>query len=169
MDTIRFEERQHFHWFAYAAVVLVLIGALAAAAVAFMQAGETQKLADAWWIPLLIVLGVVPALNVCQMRTTITDTQLVVQFGYLFPMYRKRIPLVAINSSRMVEYRPFRDAGGWGIRFGRFEKQSCRFLNSHGNRGVLAEADDRRHIIGSQHPERPQMAIEAAGNATRVS
>jgi hypothetical protein len=169
MDTIRFEERQHFHWFAYATVILVLIGALVAAAVAFMQPGETQKLADAWWIPLLIVLGIAPALNVFQMRTTITDTQLVVQFGYLFPMYRKRIELDAINSSRMVEYRPIRDAGGWGIRFGRFEKQSCRFLNSRGNRGVLVETDDRRYIIGSQHPERLQRAIEAAANPAHVS
>ncbi|MFO7976966.1 MAG: hypothetical protein R6V12_20330 [Candidatus Hydrogenedentota bacterium] len=169
MDSVRFEEEQKFHWLAFAVVYVVLLCALVAAGIAFLQAGETEKLRDAWWIPLLIALGLVVCLNVFHMRTTVTEDQVIVQFGRFFPMYRKRIPLANINSSRAVEYRPIRDAGGWGIRFGRFENKSCRFLNSRGSRGVLVETADLRYIIGSQVPEQLQRAIETVGSSSDVS
>ena len=161
MTVSRFEEKQGFHWLAYAAVAAVLIGALAATIIAFMQPGESEKLSEAWWLPLLMALAFAVGLNVFQMRTTVTGEQLVVQFGYLFPMYRKRIPCNTIRETRVVEYRPLRDAGGWGIRFGRFEKEPCRFLNSRGNRGVLIETELKRYIIGSQKPEQLKGALDA--------
>jgi hypothetical protein len=164
MNHIRFEEKQSFHWLAYTAVIVALVVISVPAALAFMQPGETEKLGSAWWIPLIIALGLVAGLNVFQMCTTVTDTQLIVQFGYLFPMYRKRIKLDKIKSSRAVLYRPIRDAGGWGIRFGRFEGKACRFLNSRGDRGVLLETETHRYIIGSQDPEQLKIALEAAGD-----
>jgi hypothetical protein len=109
--------------------------------------------------------------NVLFMRTTIDRHELMVQFGYCFPMYRKRIPLETILRARVVEYRPVRNAGGWGIRFGHFEKERCRFLNCRGNRGVLLETPRLRWIIGSQQPERLLSALkpEAGSASERVS
>ncbi len=165
MASVCFEERQGFHWFAYLATMGILIAMTAASLTAFTVSVEPVKPGEAWWVPLVIALGFLVILNVFYMRTTLSDGQILVQFGYLFPMYRKRIALSRIHHSRVVQYRPIRDAGGWGIRFGRFEKKSCRFLNSRGNRGLLIEMEDFRYIIGSQEPERLQAAIEAAQRA----
>jgi hypothetical protein len=157
-----FEERQGFHWFAYAAVGAAIIGSLVASLIAFMTPGETEKLSEAWWLPLVIGLAFVAGINVFHMRTTVRSEQITVQFGYFFPMYRKRIPFDTVQKTRVVEYRPLRDAGGWGIRFGRFEKEPCRFLNCRGNRGVYVETEKRRYIIGSQKPEALRAALAKA-------
>jgi hypothetical protein len=55
-----------------------------------------------------------------------------------------------------------RDAGAWGVRFGRFEGASCRHYNARGNRGVFLETSKRRYIIGSQNPERLHDALVRA-------
>ena len=47
MNACRFQESQGFHWLAYTAVAVVLIGALVASAVAFIQTGESRKLGEA--------------------------------------------------------------------------------------------------------------------------
>jgi len=163
MDPSLFEERQGFHWFAYATVLIAIAGTLVAAFVAFMVLREESlSIVEACWIPLLVAAGALLVLNILSMRTTIARNRLSVQFGRFLPIYRKHIAVHEINHSRVVDYRPLRDAGGWGIRFGRFERQSCRFLNCRGNRGVLIETHDQRYIIGSQEPERLQAALDAA-------
>ena len=161
MDPSLFEERQGFHWFAYATVLIAIAGTLVAA-VALMVRGESLSIVEACWILLLVAAGALLVLNILSMRTTIAGNRLTVQFGRFFPIYRKHIAVHEINHSRVVDYRPLRDAGGWGIRFGRFERQSCRFLNCRGNRGVLIQTQDQRYIIGSQEPERLQAALDAA-------
>ncbi|HQM48769.1 MAG TPA: hypothetical protein PLJ71_08775 [Candidatus Hydrogenedentes bacterium] len=162
MDPSHFEEKQGFHWFAYAAVLIAIAGTIVAAVVAFTAWEEDLGIVEACWIPLLAAAGALLVLNILSMRTTIAGNRLTVQFGRFFPIYRKHIAVHEINHSRVVDYRPLRDAGGWGIRFGRFERQSCRFLNCRGNRGVLIETHDQRYIIGSQEPERLQAALDAA-------
>ena len=102
------------------------------------------------------------------MRTRVDGHELVVQFGYCFPIYRKRIPLQEIRRARVVEYRPIRD-GGWGIRFGRFEQERCRFLNCRGNRGVLLETARLRCIVGSQQPERLLAAVKPGAAPSGMS
>jgi hypothetical protein len=116
-----------------------------------------------------IVFPCLIAVNVLFMRTRVDGHELVVQFGYCFPIYRKRIPLQEIRRARVVEYRPIRDAGGWGIRFGRFEQERCRFLNCRGNRGVLLETARLRCIVGSQQPERLLAAVKPGAAPSGMS
>jgi hypothetical protein len=56
-------------------------------------------------------------------------------------------------------YRPIRDYGGWGIRYGRGGKA----YNVSGNRGVMLElSDGQKLLIGSQRPEELANAINLA-------
>jgi len=56
-------------------------------------------------------------------------------------------------------YRPIRDYGGWGIRYGRGSKA----YNVSGNRGVMLElSDGQKLLIGSQNPENLADAIDLA-------
>jgi len=97
--------------------------------------------------------GAVFGANVLGMTTEVARDALTVRFGVFFTYYRKRFPIEDIRAARCVEYRPLRNAGGWGIRFGRFEGKPCRFLNARGRRGVFLETVGKPYIIGSETPE----------------
>lgn len=98
------------------------------------------------------VCGGLLVLNVLYMSTEVTRTELVVTMGRYFPLYRRRVALADITEVRAVTYRPIRDAGGWGIRWGRFEGKRCAFLNARGDQGVLLELrNGKRLIVGSQN------------------
>lgn len=101
-------------------------------------------------------------LNILPMTTWVDRAEIRVQFGSLLPVYVKRIPIDRVGSARSVEYRPLRQAGGWGIRWGRFEDKPTRFLNARGSRGVLVEGETLRFIIGSKFPEKFAEAVGAA-------
>lgn len=138
----RFLETQAFSSLAYG--VMGLAGA--ATAVAVTAAGL------AWPI---LPLGL--ALNLLCQRTTVTESELSVSFGALFPLYRRRVPLDDIGSAEAVTYSPLAEYGGWGIRgWGRNVA-----LNARGRRGVrLALRGGRTLLVGSQRPE----ALAAALN-----
>jgi hypothetical protein len=56
-------------------------------------------------------------------------------------------------------YRPVRDYGGWGIRWGRKGKA----YNVSGNRGVQLEfSDGKQLLLGSQNPEELAGALDSA-------
>ena len=100
----------------------------------------------------LTICGGLLVLNVLYMSTEVTRTDIVVTMGWFFPVYRRRVALADITEVRAVTYRPIRDAGGWGIRWGRFEGSRCAFLNARGDRGVFLELrSGKRLIIGSQN------------------
>jgi len=78
-----------------------------------------------------------------------------------FPLHFsfRRIGLEDITSFEARRYRPIRDYGGWGIRYGRGGKA----YNVSGDRGVQLElARGGRILLGSQHPEEMAEAIRAA-------
>ena len=57
-----------------------------------------------------------------------------------------------------VTYRPIRDYGGWGIRYGR----KGRAYNTHGNRGVRLEFQDGKSLmVGSQKADSLASAINS--------
>ena len=60
-------------------------------------------------------------------------------------------------------YRPLREYGGWGIRFGK----SGKAYNMSGNKGVqLVLKNGKKLLIGSQRAEELACAIDAAANKT---
>lgn len=143
----RFTEEQLFPVWAY--VILAAVGVISAATVT----AATRRLA-----PGMIQIAVFAlATNLLYLRTQITQGEIVLTFGALFPLYRRRIALADIASAESVTYSPLAEYGGWGIRgWGRNVA-----LNAQGDRGVrLTLRDGRRILIGSQQPERLKTALE---------
>lgn len=91
-------------------------------------------------LPLVLVL--------LRLETRVTERELIVRW---WPVWGRRIPLDRIEGHRTVRYRPFRDYGGFGLRF------SPRFgwaWNASGDQGVrLTLADGRPVLVGSRRPD----------------
>jgi len=76
-----------------------------------------------------------------------------------FHLRFRKITAESLVSYEVRTYRPIRDYGGWGIRYGRDGKA----YNVSGNRGVMLElSDGQRLLIGSQKPEDLANAISLA-------
>tara|TARA_B100001750_G_scaffold203907_1_gene179983 strand:+ start:4611 stop:4832 length:222 start_codon:yes stop_codon:yes gene_type:complete len=66
------------------------------------------------------------------------------------------LPFETIKKAAPVTYRPIRDYGGWGIRYG----SKGKAYNVSGNQGVLLEFTKSKPIlIGSQKPQDLSTAI----------
>lgn len=69
------------------------------------------------------------------------------------------MPFDAIKAYESITYRPLREYGGWGIRYG----PGGKAYNVKGNRGVqLALQSGRKILLGSQNPEAFVYAIDQA-------
>lgn len=102
-------------------------------------------------------------LNLLCLRTEVQRERVYITLGLLFPMMWRRIPLDTIEAVQVVRYRPLRDAGGWGYRWGKYDGRWCWYYTMRGNRGVLVRTcDHRQHIIGSREPEVLARALQEA-------
>lgn len=153
------EERQSFSPWVYLIIVALLVGASVNLWFVMNASGNMWPLLYA----ALVAIAVIPVLvNLLQLVIQVYPDHVYARLGAIVPIFWARIPIADIQAVRIVQYRPLRDAGGWGLRFGRFEGKSCRFFNARGNRGVLIDTLYRRYIIGSQEPEQLAAALETA-------
>lgn len=137
-----FEEGQSFAPFVY---VLIVLGIAA------------MCLPPHHWPVMLLPIGAMfLALNLLYEWTEVSDEGVRVQFGYIVPLYVRRIRLEDIDNVSSTTYQPIPDYGGWGIRgFG-----SRVALNARGDRGVLLTLGSGATVlIGSQRPEELAAAI----------
>jgi hypothetical protein len=75
----------------------------------------------------------------------------------------RTMPFEAIQTYEVRTYRPLREYGGWGIRYGAGGKA----YNVSGNRGVqLVLLSGRKILLGSQKPEELVLAIDRAKKNT---
>lgn len=146
-----YEERQRFAMWVYVLVLVIMIAAAASLLVA-----ETSVTV------LIIVVMFIVILNWLYLITRVSDDKLYVRFGIILPIGWKRIPIDEMLEIRSVQYRPLRDAGGWGFKLGRFEGSWCFFYNTRGNRGVFIRTARRNYIVGSQFPEQLYNALMSA-------
>ncbi len=104
--------------------------------------------------------------NLLCLRTEVRQDVIYLRLGFLFPMMWRRIPLDTVVSVEAVRYRPVRDAGGWGYRYGRYDGRSCWYYTMRGNLGVrLVDDENRQYIVGSQTPEALARAVNEARRA----
>jgi hypothetical protein len=69
------------------------------------------------------------------------------------------IPLNDIKTYEVRTYKPIREFGGWGIRYG----WNGKAYNVSGNRGVqLVLTNEKKILIGSQKPEELAVALDSA-------
>src|SRR5690606_34904078 len=110
----------------------------------------------AWLLPLTLLLVLALARAVFVLRTEVLGDRLIVR---LWPLPRLELPLTRIHGFEVVDYRPLRDFGGWGLRFGR----KGTIYSTSGSRAVRIAAEGRRPLfIGSAQPEALAAALREA-------
>lgn len=106
---------------------------------------------------LVFGLGLPVAAFYTRLITEVRGDGLYIRFIPFHRSFRK-IPFADIQQAETRTYRPIREYGGWGIRFG----PHGRAYNVSGNRGVqLVLAGGKRLLIGSQQPDALLQAILA--------
>ena len=100
--------------------------------------------------------GVVWLMYAAHLITEVRSSGLYIKF---YPFHRsiQKIDLNNVIKMEVVTYRPLRDYGGYGIRYGIGGKA----YNVSGNRGVkLTYRGGKNLMIGSQRPEELAGALE---------
>lgn len=158
-----YEESQSFGWVGYGIVAVVVLATLVSGILP-----ETQDLYGRPYA-VFITFGIaLVLLNLLHFRTRVSAQAVHLEFGLLIPYFWKRFPLDSIQSSRVITFRPLRDSGGWGIRFGRIGSESGWFYTARGSRGVALETDKGLRVIGSQEPEKLERALTRALEKRRL-
>jgi uncharacterized protein with PQ loop repeat len=139
--------RQWWLWF------VILIGPITILAVFLPQmissyAKDGSANIDLGLTLIMFVSAIGPGLFIFYLRldTNVQQDGVYIKFK---PFHRKWVifPFEAIKQATPVTYRPIRDYGGWGIRYGNKGKA----YNVSGNEGVLLEFTKAKPIlIGSQ-------------------
>ena len=117
-------------------------------------------------VPLGLLLLAIP-LIFGRLIIEIDEENLRATWGYMgWP--HKVIPLSNIYRSDVINYKPIRQFGGWGIRCGRIDGQMTAAYTLRGDRGVRLSLTEeikanfiktRSFLIGSMEPERLQHTI----------
>lgn len=115
---------------------------------------------DAAMMIIALVFGVaLPALFYFTNLTTEVHSDGLYYRFFPFHWSFHRIPTECLVKYEVWSYRPIKDYGGWGIRYGRGSKA----YNVSGDRGVMLElSDGQRLLIGSQKPDDLVNAISLA-------
>lgn len=165
---ILFREEQSFRqtwiWVATGLSVAVVWGLFAF--IIYKQLVQGEPVGDnpmpnstlAWFGPLMMLAmaGLILLLQKSKLRVQVHPDHLHIRF---FPFLTRNIPLSEIVRWEARTYRPIREYGGWGIRYG----FKGRAYNVSGNRGVQLElSGGKRLLIGSQRAEEFALAIETA-------
>ena len=97
---------------------------------------------------IVIGLGLPLMFYYLKMVTIVNDREILIRF---IPFYKKPIRMENIKSWQVRQYRPFRDYGGWGIRWS--PTNGMAYIVS-GNKGVqLVLINNKKVLIGSDKPE----------------
>lgn len=167
-DSVYFREEQKFHqpWIwtllmvmTLAAVILFGYGMIKQ--LVFGQPWGDRPMSDSALaivgpLVILFTIGMTYLFLKLKLVTEVRDEGLYIRF---FPLSRQIIRYENIEESDVRTYRPLKEYGGWGIRYGRKGKA----YNVSGNRGVqLKLSGGKKLLIGSQQPEKLADAITEA-------
>ena len=136
------------------------LGGAAPLAVQLATGEPVGNRASPLWVLALVfaVFGVaMPVFMVFCLRlvTEVLEDALYVRF---IPLRTRRIPYASIVRCAPCDYRPIREFGGWGIRWGGRRNWA---YTMRGNRGVRLELEGgQRLLVGSGAPEDLARAIE---------
>ena len=102
---------------------------------------------------IIFVVGLIYLFYTMKLITEVRHDDVCVQF---FPLSRQIISFDSVRRCEVRTYKPIKEYGGWGIRYGRRGK----VYNVSGNRGVQIEFHSGKPLlIGSQKPEELEGAI----------
>ena len=108
-------------------------------------------------IALIALLGLAWLAAFARLEVAVTTTSVEVRW---FPFATRSIARERIMRAEAVTYRPLRQFGGWGIRFG---AGGARAYSMSGDRAVALTLDDGTQVyLGSLEPEALAAAIDRA-------
>lgn len=148
---ILFRERQHFRQVWLWVVLLAVAAIIWAGFVWQVLLGNSfgsKPASDVQLVVLFLLIGLGFPLFFYRisMTTVVQPGELQVRF-WPFILRPVRIPLHTLRNYERITYKPIRDYGGWGIRWGLKGKA----YNMSGNEGVLLHFYDKESLlIGSQ-------------------
>lgn len=120
----------------------------------------TNPPSDTSMLILWLTFGIIFPVFMYSLRLTVEvrNSGLYFQF-YPFHISLKRTSFENIKSYEVRSYRPLRDYGGWGIRYG----LNGKAYTTHGTMGVMLEfSNGKRLMLGSQKPEELESALRLA-------
>jgi hypothetical protein len=113
-------------------------------------------------LAVVVSLGVAVLLWTNRLTTEVRTDGILVRY---FPFHRRwrQFPAQELSECYARRYRPIREYGGWGIRYG----WHGRAYNVSGNEGVqLVFKDGKRLLIGSKRPGELETAIRSIMEGT---
>ena len=152
-----FTEVQRFRQPLLLAVLALVAGPFWYLVVAHFVFGATVEGATALVVFWLFAGVLVPALLLAlRLTTEVADDELRLRFP---PFVDREIPFTEIRGVQPRTYRPLREFGGWGIRWGGRGRMA---YNVSGNEGVEVELDDGRTVVvGSRRSNELAEALRA--------
>ena len=162
---VRYREVQKFRqkwlWVLLLAVALSLIAVFGYGMITQLVFGHTwgnRPLSDTalsvvGMLMILMGVGLVWLLYTIRLQTEVRYDGVYIHF---YPLARQTVLFDEIVGCEVRTYRPIREYGGWGVRYGRTGK----VYNVDGNRGVqLKLSNGKGLLIGSRRPEELAQAI----------
>ncbi|WMW24672.1 DUF6141 family protein [Methanolobus sediminis] len=164
-DSIIFREVQKFRQIWLLVLLLVTTGLTWYGAIEQLIYGHpfgSNPVSDEGMIAILIGMGLIFPIFMLSIRLVVVvrNSGLYVKF---FPIHLsfRHYPINDIISAEAVRYRPLRDYGGWGIRYGRNGKA----YSISGNKGILLEfKNGKKLLVGSREADVLKMSIEQSRN-----
>jgi len=135
---------------------------------AFVVIGLWMQIIGVNHAAMAIIFALILPLLFGRLLIKVSNNTLNISFGYL-GMIKKDIPLSEIQEARVIEYKPLRQFGGWGIRSGKFEGEKTGCYSMKGNKGLLLSLTHKvrvcllktnRVIIGCNDPEKLKVSLE---------
>lgn len=157
---VNFREVQRFNDFwLWALIILVSAYTLYISGVQMYQGMETVSQSMPFWVGVLVGICLPLLIGMCNLTTEIREDGVYFKF-FPFHVKHRKILFSKIKSFEAITYRPIRDYGGWGIRYGR----KGLAYNISGNRGVLFELSNGRTILlGSREADKFAAALAEIG------
>lgn len=159
-----FREQQRFtQWWLWTLFAVVTLGVAVVLLLDFREATGVTPLGVVIAVYVLaLVFGIFGLLFWMRLTVEVRDDGIHVRFP---PFVRRIIAYDELAAYEPRTYRPIREFGGWGLRWG----LGGQAYNVKGNRGLqLVFTNGKRLLIGSQRPEEFAAAIDlAAGSRTR--
>ena len=98
----------------------------------------------------ILDFGLILFMYKLKLDTEVTDIGIKIRF---WPFHREWLlfEFKNIESFTEVKYKPLVDYGGWGIRYGIFDRLHAKAYTVSGNRGIMIQMRDNNNVlIGSQ-------------------
>ena len=155
-ENVIFREVQRFGLWIWAAIIVETVGVMTAIVIARLERNTTLAVLV---ILVILTLPIVVLFLILRLETEVRPDGLYVRLYPFHISYRKFVRQ-DIEEYYACEYRPIRDYGGWGIRYGLKGKA----YNVSGKKGVqLVFKSGKRLLVGSQRPEELVKAIDSIG------